>query len=141
MIIIIIIIGSQCSSFFLGSHLGPCFPVFLRSCQGPTRVPVFWFSQGLSRVPVFWFSQGPARVPGPGFPVCHVFHAQKSSEEHIKHSFLFSRNRIGLLTPFAKINKREGLNKQPPHLSQSFTRGKRNIFSSLKSKKTRWDQE
>ena len=46
-----------------------------------------------------------------------------------------------LLTPFAKINKGEGVNKQPPRLSRSFTGGKRNIFPSLKSKKTRRDQE
>ena len=53
----------------------------------------------------------------------------------LNNSLLFFRNRIGLLTPFFKINKGEGLNKRPPRLSRSFTGGKRNIFPSLKSKK------
>ena len=53
----------------------------------------------------------------------------------LNNSLLFFRNRIGLLSLFAKINKGEGLNKRPPLLLRSFTGGKRNIFPSLKSKK------
>ena len=59
----------------------------------------------------------------------------------LNNSLLFFRNRIGLLTPFAKIDKGEGLNKWVPGLSWNFTRGKKNVFPSLKSKKTHKDQE
>ena len=46
----------------------------------------------------------------------------------LNNSLLYFRNRIGLLTPFAKINKGEGLNKRTPRLSRSFTGGKRKKF-------------